>query len=718
MKWLSAALAFFNATTFLALITGIFAHGLTRGVAIFAIAAGLLIALLAYCTTADVPLRVRKPKPEPAPSAPKSRRQQRREEARARKVVANEAPRWRYRSFWFWVLAAFFVIFVVRSFCWLIYYDGNEVKVQSPNNLGDLSLHLTYIKHFASGVPLWPDNPIEPFSKLRYPAGTDIFNAVLTCLGVDVIRGLVWTAVLASLAVFYALYRWAGNFGIAAFLFNGGLASFPFLKGFNFLDYQGAANIAWKSIPLSMLVTQRGLLYAFPAALLLLYQWRARFFPTYDEPALVRPPEDEPEAAAALGPRVPPLPRWLEVSLYATMPLYHSHTFIALSMVLAVLFILGDQSVSKATAWLVGLAVIPATFCVWIISDNFHAGSFIKWFPGWVNQPGSEMAMPFIKFWLVNFGAWVPLTLFFIGITGWAFWKIFSTPDFKPPAGRAFLVPAIPLLLLLYLVKVRIWESGGMPLRFLGWTLLLSLPFALALTGRWAWKQFRAPSATMPANVVFLLAAIAIFLLGYLVKLAPWEWDNIKVIVWAYLIVLPFLWTDLVAHWPFSLRAVVCLALFTSGFITLFGGLAAGKTGYGIADRYELDNVGAALKKLPADARFAGHPIWGSPVLLQGRKMVLGYPGHLWTQGFDYAATEKKLQALMLGAPNWKELARSVRARYLYWGRDEKTNYAASKRPWEREAALVASGDWGAIYDLESPPNQPAPTSTPSIPRQ
>ena len=717
MKWLSAALAFFNATTLLALITGIVAHGLTRPVATFAIVGGLLVALLAFRTTANVPLRVRKPKPEPVPAAPKSRRQQRREAARARKVVANEAPRWRYRSFWFWVLAAFFTIFVVRSFCWLIYYDGNEVKVQSPNNLGDLSLHITYIRHFASGVPLWPDNPIEAFSKLRYPAGTDIFNAVLTCLGVNLIRGLVWTGVLASLALFYALYRWAGNFGVAAFLFNGGLASFPFLKGFKFLDYQGAANIAWKSIPLSMLVTQRGLLYAFPAALLLLYQWRARFFPSYDEPALVRPPEGESEATAALGPRVPPLPRWLEVSLYATMPLYHSHTFIALSVVLAVLFLLGDQIVSKATAALVAFAVIPATFCVWITTDYFHAGSFVKWFPGWVNQKGSEMAMPFAQFWLVNFGAWVPLILFFIGITGLGFWKMFSTPDFRLPAGRAFLVPAIPFLMLAYLVQIKVWGSSSMPVRFVGWALLLSLPFAVVITGHWAWKQFRAPSATLPVTVTFLLAAIAIFLLGYLVKLAPWEWDNIKVIVWAYLIILPFLWTDLIVHWPLPLRAAVCLALFASGFITLFGGLAAGKNGFGIADRYELDNVGAALKKLPADARFAGHPIWGSPILLQGRKMVLGYPGHLWTQGFDYGATEKKLQALMLGAPNWKELARSLRARYLYWGRDEKTNYAASKRPWEREAALVVAGDWGAIYDLESPPTQSAATP-PSVPRQ
>ena len=652
MKWLSAALAFVNASTLFALVAGILAHGLGRPLATVSIVVGLLIAFLAYRATADIPLRVRKPKAPPPLPETKSKRQQRREE-RARRAMANETPRWRYRSIWFWLLAACFTIFAVRSFAWLIYYDGNEVKVQSLNNLGDLSLHLTYIRHFASGVPLWPDNPIEPFSKLRYPAGIDLFNALLTCLGVDVIRGLVWTGLIASVATFYALYRWAGNFGIAAFLFNGGLASYPFLQTFSFEDYQGANSIAWKSIALSMFVTQRGVLYAFPAGLLLLYQWRARFFPEYEEPARVRPPESEGEADTAVAvPRRAPLPLWLEVSLYATMPLYHSHTFIALSVVLAFLFVLGDGGVRKAAALRVALALLPATFCVWITTDYFHAGSFIKWQPHWVQKSG-DMAMPFLEFWLVNFGVWVPLVLFFIGITALAVWKQAKNPDFKIPATVAFLIPAC-----------------------------------------------------------------AIFLLGYFVKLAPWEWDNIKIIVWAYLIILPFLWTDLLVHWPIHLRAVVYVALFVSGFITLFGGLAAGKTGFGIADRYELDNVGTVVKKLPADARFAGYPIWGHPVLLQGRKMVLGYPGHLWTQGFDFAKTNDKLQTLMLGAPNWKDLARSLRARYLFWGRNEKSNYAASTRPWEREAALVASGDWGAIYDLETPRNQPAPTPTPSVPRQ
>ena len=654
MKWLSAGLTFFNVATVCAMIIGMLARGLDKPVAVFSVLAALVAAFLAYWMTDAAPLRAPKPAPveAPPPPPPVSTRKRKRDK-QAQETIVIVPPRERYRSVWFWLLAACFAIFAFRSFCWLLYIDGNELKVQSPNNLGDLSIHLTYIRQFASGVPLWPDNPLFVSSKLRYPAGTDIFNAVLTCLDVNVIRGLVWTGLLASLATFYAFYRWAGNFGIAAFLFNGGLASFPVLQTFAFQDYQGANTIAWKSIPLAMFVTQRGLLYALPAALLLLYHWRAKFYPGFREVALADAPESEPTTAPLA--RGALLPFWLELSLYATMPLYHVHTFLALSVVLGFLFLLGENNTRKRVALLVGAALIPASFFVWVVSDNFNAGSVLQWKPGWVQDQG-DFAMPFVQFWLVNFGAWVPLVLFFVGITGYA-----------------------------------------------------------------VWKQFKEPGFTIPASVAFLIPAIAIFVLGYFIKFAPWEWDNIKIIVWAYFIILPFLWRELIAQWPFALRALVCVALFASGFVSLFGGLAAGKTGFGLADRAELDAVGMVVRKLPADARYAGFPTYNHPVLLHGRKMVMGYPGHLWTQGFNYSEVENKLQALMKGAPNWKEIARSLGVRYLFWGREEKLHYLTSTRPWERETKVVATGDWGAVYDLESPASQiaPAPGATPaSTPRQ
>jgi hypothetical protein len=175
-------------------------------------------------------------------------------------------------------MAGCFAVFAARSFCWLLYIDDNNLRIQSPNNLGDLALHITYIKNFANGVSIWPDNPIYVFSRMRYPAGIDLFNALLSCMNVDLIRGLIWVGLLASVATFYALYRWGGAFAVAGFLFNGGVAGFQFLRTFKFLDYQGGKAIAWKSIPLSMFVTQRGLLYAIPVGLLLLWHWREKFF--------------------------------------------------------------------------------------------------------------------------------------------------------------------------------------------------------------------------------------------------------------------------------------------------------------------------------------------------------------------------------------------------------------------------------------------------------
>ena len=61
----------------------------------------------------------------------------------------------------------------------------------------------------------------------------------------------------------------------------------------------------------------------------------------------------------------------------------------------------------------------------------------------------------------------------------------------------------------------------------------------------------------------------------------------------------------------------------------------------------------------------------------------------------------------MQGAPGWKEKARYFHARYLFWGEEEKRAYPASSQPWRDKAAVVATGNWGTIYDLERAPDGP-----------
>jgi hypothetical protein len=368
-----------------------------------------------------------------------------------------------------------------------------------------------------------------------------------------------------------------------------------------------------------------------PAGLLLLCQWRARYSRGANLPAANATLS---KSETSLGNIVP---FWVEVLLYATMPLFHLHTFMALSIVAAFLFFVGGSAMWKEFGALAAIAFLPATFFIWSITDHFKASSFLELHSGWVRGT-DDFAPGFFQFWFENFGIFIPVVLFLIAVLIW-----------------------------------RARQSGG------------------------AFKFREHPS------LVFLAPAALIFFFAYFVKTAPWGWDNIKLIIWAYLIVLPFLWKDLIGQLPTHGRLVFCFGLFASGFISLFGGLLTPENGYGFADRAEFDAVGSAIRKLPAQARFAAYPTYNHPLLLQGRKLVLGYPGHLWTQGFKYTGVEKRLVSVMQGAPDWKQQARDLRTRYLFWGREEIANYPESKRPWEREATKVASGSWGAIYDLERP---------------
>jgi len=311
------------------------------------------------------------------------------------------------------------------------------------------------------------------------------------------------------------------------------------------------------------------------------------------------------------------------------------------------------------------IAFLPATFFVWTITDHFKAASLLEWHPGWV-QGVDDFSKGFFRFWFENFGVLVPLVLVLVGMLLYRASRALRTDE--KIAGVDIQQESDSLA-----VELKRFASLGSGI----------------FRSTWAFG--------------FLAPAALIFLFAFCVKTAPWGWDNIKLIIWAYLILLPFLWRELIARWPIEVRAAVCFALFCSGFVSLFGGLVTEENGYNFADRAEFDAVGSALRKVPVQARFLGFPTYNHPLLLQGRKMVLGYPGHLWTQGFDYGGVENKLNALMRGAPDWRQQARNLHARYLFWGREETAHYPDSTRPWEREAKSIDSGKWGAIYDLEGP---------------
>jgi hypothetical protein len=526
-------------------------------------------------------------------------------------VSADREPgSWRRISAWGWGTILLFALFSLRAFLWLIFRDRDAIAVLSPNNTGDMSLHLTYINYFASGAPFWPANPIHAYAPLGYPIGIDLFNSLLTLTGVDTIRGLVWVGLAGCALTGAALWKWGGAFTMLGFLCNGGLLGFAFFSRWRFLDYQSEAawpdnfpEIGWKSIPLALFVTQRGFLFALPAGLLLLTSWRRRYF----------------EADREKRP-LPWLGEWL---LYVSLPLFHLHTFLFLSLLLAAWFFV-HRPARMRLALFVAASLVPASALVYLVTGGFSGASVIGLQLGWMQ--GSQN---FFVFWVSNFG----------------------------------VLPFLVILLALVLLR--------------------------DLRNPW------------PAAVV--LPAIGIFLLCCLVRFAPWEWDNTKLMIWSYLAILPALWREVIAQFAMFPRALICVLLFFSGFVSLIGGLDATHVGYPIATRSELDGVASALRSIPGSDRFIGHPTYNHPLLLLGRPMALGYTGHAWSHGLEWRDTLHKVETVLDGDEAWRAAAKSLNCRYLFWGREERENYPDSQQPWKSENALVAAGDWGEIYDLWTP---------------
>ena len=532
------------------------------------------------------------------------------------------------------ILAIVFLAFAIRAFSQVIFVEDGTVKVLSPNNLGDICLHLTQINFLASNPHYWPENPIYAFDKLRYPIGIDIFNAELKLIGISPNLGIILVAFLGSLLTLRALFLFGRGFAVAAFLFNGGLVGFMFFQSWPWqpADYQ--TDVAWKSIPLALFVTQRGLLYAIPAGLLLITHWRRTLDSQTDRPHL---------------------PFWGEWLLYCTMPLFHLHTFIFLSFLLLWWFLFGDTNWRGHLIRLVAFSFIPATFFVYGVTGFGKTGA-LALEPGWTSvAEANEHWQHFWWFRQLPDGAQLPMV-----------WLL-----------NFGLVLPLAIVLLLYLCFSRgidVWRT-----------------------------RFRTRQILFPAMAMFILCAF--------VRFAPWDWDNTKLFFWAYMLMMTAIWEMFLSRWHPLIRVPFLFLLFFSGFISLIGGLAPNEEhGYGIGEQAEWTQVDDALKGFPAEAVFATYPTYNHPALVTGHRVVLGFPGHLWSHGLEYRPEEEQLNKVMLAGPGWESLCSKLKIDYLFWGRFEQEHYAGTAHSWD-SYPVVAEGPWGKVYDLRALNKEITPTA-------
>jgi len=229
-------------------------------------------------------------------------------------------------------------------------------------------------------------------------------------------------------------------------------------------------------------------------------------------------------------------------------------------------------------------------------------------------------------------------------------------------------------------VLENIWKSAKM------W--LLNAPAWLTVVFvYWAVTQRRLEIA----------ALAALFLLGNTVKLAYWDWDQLKLFIAIYIISLQ-LWTRENSavlwrlHWLFLLlmvpAAVECAKIFSKG------------EQYTVYEQAAVEQAETVRTLTPPDAVFAAAPDHNTLITLTGRKLFAGYDGTLWSHGLDYGERRKILEdpaRLCRCAAEREAFPDLVCPDYLLWT-------GAEQRFWKRPSPPACAREAGApfIFRLES----------------
>ena len=181
------------------------------------------------------------------------------------------------------------------------------------------------------------------------------------------------------------------------------------------------------------------------------------------------------------------------------------------------------------------------------------------------------------------------------------------------------------------------------------------------------------------AHARFLWAFIPVFVIANLVVFQPWDWDNTKVFLYWYLAGCVFVGASLVRMVRRE-GVVVKIAAATLVATLIFSGLLAqldqalGHDRLLMLTAREMEVAQAVREQTPPHALFLAGLQHNHPVaMLGGRRVVMSYPGWMWSQGIDASQREKDVRAMYALSPEGVEKMAELRVNDVVIG------------PWERD---------------------------------
>jgi hypothetical protein len=204
----------------------------------------------------------------------------------------------------------------------------------------------------------------------------------------------------------------------------------------------------------------------------------------------------------------------------------------------------------------------------------------------------------------------------------------------------------------------------------------------------------------VPARALRLLApACLLFIVPNLCSLSPWIWDNIKFLYYWYVASVPLVALLIVRLWQFknpaARTAVVVLVLS----LTLAGALDQWRIASRAARQRIFDTAGLVFAEkvraaVPPRSRIAYWPTYNHPILLTGRRSLLGYPGHIPSQGLDAGTRESDIRDMYAGGVWADGLIARYAIDYLALGPMERRELKPNESYLRKFPRVVRSGEW------------------------
>lgn len=640
---------------------------------------------------------------------------------------------------------------------WLIFDRAMIVKPEGIytgvlNNYGDLPFHLSVITGFAFGHNYPPEDPTYAGIRFTYPFLTDFISAVFVRCGANLRDSLFIENFLLAVSFVGVLHRWAWEMlrdRVAALLtpllvlLNGGFgwyllfsdagknkegligqlkhlpASFTVIPGTTW---------RWGNAISALLLPQRGILLGLPLAVIVFTQWwlatrgegktetdtRRHADEEIDrradgetkriaaskrkdnkkkkdrgarklrnEGAKSRVPASSPQRAGALWLPSSPMARMIAAGIIAgLLPLAHAHTFV-------VLMAMGG-CIALWLNWRAWTAVLISMLVLLVVIGSA--------FPGAISEFNVSvlMASQFFKAIVVTLSVSLVIALWFL-LEPWQRRLWFS-----------FFVCA-----LLIAVPQMWWSTRGSAVKAgnffaweFGWDHGKDNPvwFWLTNTGLfvpllvtailWRGRDYLVSRRLL----LFYLPFTLCFIVPNMVKLAPWIWDNVKVLFYWWVASAPLVALLLSRLWRSGTwRRALAVALFAC--LTLAGALDVASIvlrseEYQIFDPFGIKFAEVIKQQTQPRSTVIHAPVHNTPVFLTGRRSLMGFPGHIWSHGVQFSDRESEIKRIYAGAPDAENLLRKNQVDYAVVGPLEKLVMPVNEQFFSRFQKVGESGGY------------------------